>query len=128
MYVRPDLPFAAALGRGFPVELGRVAYPLLTVHLFVYWLVQTAVPQARPFALLVVGGALTWLLALLVQDGLIRRAARRPVPTAAAVLLLVAAVGTSAVVLDQAALRPSGAGPVCAGARRIGGRRRWSSH
>ncbi len=112
VYVRPDLPFAAALGRGFPVEIGRVAYPLLTLHLSVYWLVQTAMPQARPFALLVVGGALAWLLALLVQDGLIRRAAGHPAPTSAVVLLLVAAVVASGVLLDQAALSPSGHGPV----------------
>lgn len=109
--LRPDLPLAAALGRGFPLELGRVAYPLLTLHLFVYWLVQTAVPEARPFALLAVGGALAWLLALFVQDGLIRRAARHPVPTSAVVLLLVGAIAASGVLLDQAALRPVGTGP-----------------
>jgi peptidoglycan/LPS O-acetylase OafA/YrhL len=110
--VRPDLPLAAGLGRGFPLELGRVAYPLLTLHLFVYWLVQTAVPEARPFALLAVGGALAWLLALLVQDGLIRRAARHPVPTSAVALLLVAAIVTGGVLLDQSAQRRTGSGPV----------------
>ena len=64
---------AGALSRGFPAEIGRMAYPLLVLHSATFWLVQSAVVSARPFALLVIGGALAWLGGLLVQDGLVRR-------------------------------------------------------
>lgn len=64
---------AGALGRGFPLELGRMAYPLLVLHSAVFWALQLAFPGARPFALLVVGGALAWLCGLLLHDGVVRR-------------------------------------------------------
>lgn len=64
---------ARALGHGLPQEFGRMAYPLLVLHAPLFWLVQLAVPGARPFALIVVGGALAWLIGLLIQDGLVRR-------------------------------------------------------
>ena len=66
-------PLAAALGRGLPLELGRAAYPLLLLHLPVFWLVQRGVPTVRPAALLLTGTALAWLVGLLLQDGLVRR-------------------------------------------------------
>ncbi|WP_131749452.1 SGNH hydrolase domain-containing protein [Frankia sp. Cppng1_Ct_nod] len=61
------------LGQGGPVELGRMAYPLLVLHLPVFWLLGHAVAQARSYALLVVGGALAWLVGLLLQDGVVGR-------------------------------------------------------
>lgn len=81
---------AAALGHGLPVELGRMAYPLLLLHSPLFWLIQIAVPAARPFALLVVGGALSWVLGLLLQDGLVRRwrARRTGIPRGIGVMVL----------------------------------------
>ncbi len=95
-HVPEDGPLARALGRGFPVELGRMAYPLLVLHAPVFWAVQLAVPWARPIALLAVGGALSWMIGLVLHDGVVRRArrarlrwpaARVPAAVAAAALL-----------------------------------------
>ncbi|HZG91538.1 MAG TPA: acyltransferase family protein, partial [Pseudonocardia sp.] len=76
-----DGPVGSALGRGLPLELGRSAYPLLVLHLPVFWLIQQGVPTVRPAALAVAGTALAWLIGLLLQDGLVRRwrARRQPV-------------------------------------------------
>jgi peptidoglycan/LPS O-acetylase OafA/YrhL len=68
-----DGPLARALGRGFPLELGKAAYPLLVLHLPVFWLIQLGIPDVRPAALVLAGGAAAWLAGLLLQDGLIRR-------------------------------------------------------
>ncbi|MCO1658087.1 hypothetical protein [Pseudonocardia humida] len=88
-------PVAAALGRGLPLELGRVAYPLLLLHLPAFWLVQRGVPTVRPAALLLVGTALAWLVGLLLQDGLLRRwrARWRAYASVPLVVLAVLAVG-----------------------------------
>lgn len=101
-----DGPLARTLGQGFPVELGRMAYPLLLLHSPVFWAVQLAVPAARPVALLVVGGALTWLLGLLLQDGVVRRLRARPSRPRRVVIAIVmagAAVGVIVAVGGQAA-------------------------
>jgi peptidoglycan/LPS O-acetylase OafA/YrhL len=109
----PALPLATALNRGLPLELGRVAYPLLLLHLAMFWLVQQAAPEARPFALLAVGGALAWLLSLVVQDGLVRRAsARRPAVTSVVVVLLAVAIGLGGTAVVRTARHPVGTGPV----------------
>lgn len=88
-----DGPLARALGRGLPAELGRAAYPLLVLHLPVYRIIETGVPAVRPAALLLVGGALTWLIGLVLYDGLLGRlAARRPVGAVVLVVVTAAAV------------------------------------
>ncbi|MFC4945501.1 acyltransferase family protein [Pseudonocardia sp. GCM10023141] len=106
---------ARELGRGLPLELGHVAYPLLLLHLPVFWLVQQAVPAARPFALLGVGGALSWLLALVLQDGMVRRVARgragARIATGVVVALLAVAVG-GGFLSSTAAGSPGGTGQV----------------
>lgn len=109
---RPPLAWLAThLGRGLPLELGRLAPALLVLHLPVFWLVQHAVPGARPVALLAVGGAVSWLLALVLQDGVVRRlAAARPLAVVVAVAVLTATTGGGLVVAIAAA-RPAGAGP-----------------
>lgn len=61
------------LSYGLPAELGRMAFPLLLLHYPVFWAIQLVVPNVRPFALLVVGGMLTWMLGLLLQDGIVKR-------------------------------------------------------
>jgi peptidoglycan/LPS O-acetylase OafA/YrhL len=91
-----DGALPAALGRGLPRELGVAAYPLLLLHLPVFWLIQMSVPTVRPAALLLTGGALAWLVGLLVQDGLIRRWRQAWRPAAAVALLLVAAMAVGA--------------------------------
>ncbi|MDN5860814.1 MAG: acyltransferase family protein [Pseudonocardia sp.] len=111
----PAGPIAGTVGRGLPVELGRSAYPLLLLHAPLFWLVQEAVPAARPFALIAVGGALAWVAGLLVQDGLLRRlrrgSARRRlgIVTGLAVALL-AGASVSLYAADARPLGP-GAGP-----------------
>jgi peptidoglycan/LPS O-acetylase OafA/YrhL len=76
VHVPADGPLARALGRGLPFELGRMAYPLLVLHAPIFWMVQLAVPSARPVALLAVGGGLTWMVGLVLHDGLVRRLRR----------------------------------------------------
>ncbi|WP_207387498.1 SGNH hydrolase domain-containing protein, partial [Protofrankia symbiont of Coriaria myrtifolia] len=66
-------PLQWLLGRGVPVELGGLGYPLLLLHLPVFWVLATAFPQVRPHALLVVGGGLAALLGLLLQDAVVGR-------------------------------------------------------
>ncbi|WP_322759188.1 SGNH hydrolase domain-containing protein [Frankia sp. Cr2] len=66
-------PIEWLLARGGPVELGRMAYPLLLLHLPVFWLLRQAFPTARPDALLLVGGGFAWFVGLLLQDGLVGR-------------------------------------------------------
>jgi peptidoglycan/LPS O-acetylase OafA/YrhL len=61
------------LGHGLPAELGRMAFPLLLLHYPVFWAIQLVVPDVRPFALLMIGGMLTWLAGLLLQDGVVKR-------------------------------------------------------
>lgn len=92
-----DGPLAGALGRGFPLELGKAAYPLLVLHLPVFWLIQMGVPDVRPAALVLAGGAASWLVGLLLQDGLIRRwrASWRPAVAVAVVGLGVLGVGAA---------------------------------
>ncbi|MGI5127883.1 acyltransferase family protein [Pseudonocardia sp. CA-107938] len=105
---------AGGVGRGFPLELGRSAYPILLLHAPLFWLVQRAVPGARPFALIAVGVALAWVLGLLVQDGLLRRvrdrAARRGPGFGAGTALLAATVLAGAPVLYTLDERPLGSG------------------
>jgi hypothetical protein len=117
VHLPEDGPLPRALGAGFPLELGRTAYALLLLQLPMFWLVQTTVPTARPVALLAVGGALAWLLALLVQDGLLRRWQGRPKAMRTAVpalVLAVAVVVAGSVQLYTTAREPIGAahGPV----------------
>lgn len=69
-----DAPSATGLhellGRGPLAELGRSAYPLLVLHLPVSFALQLVFPAVRPLALLVVGGGISWMLGLLLHDGI----------------------------------------------------------
>lgn len=112
VHVDPDRGLARVLGRGLPLELGRAAFPLLVLHLPVFWLVQLAVPTARPFALLVVGGMLAWLVGILTQDGVVRRVAHRRGLVTAGVTLLACALVTGAAGVQRAVPEPVGTGPV----------------
>lgn len=112
VHAHPDGAPARALGRGLPLELGRSAYPLLLLHLPIFWLLQLVIPGARPFALLVVGAALAWLLGLVLQEGIVRRVVDRRSAIAAAVGLLALGVVAGGTVLHRAAQGPVGTGPV----------------
>jgi peptidoglycan/LPS O-acetylase OafA/YrhL len=115
LHVEPHGPFPRELGRGLPAEIGRMAYPLLLLHLPLFWAVQLVVPSARPFGLLVVGGALAWLLGLLVQDGVVRRWQAQPRRLTTAVLVAVVTLGAVAVTADNlrsAAIRVGRSSPV----------------
>jgi hypothetical protein len=92
-----DGPIAGALGRGLPLELGKAAYPLLVLHLPVFWLIQMGLPDVRPAALVLAGGAAAWLVGLLLQDGLIRRwrASWRPAVAVPIVVLGLLGVGVA---------------------------------
>lgn len=114
LQVNSDGPLAQALGRGFPTELGRMAYPLLVLHLPVFWLIQAGLGAVRPAALLLVGGAVTWFLGLIVQDGLLGRLRKRarPVWTVVLVAGAVAVVLAEVVVVTMAGLATDAAGGV----------------
>jgi peptidoglycan/LPS O-acetylase OafA/YrhL len=101
LHVPPDGPLSRTLSRGLPAEIGRMAYPLLLLHLPLFWAVQLVVPSARPFALLTVGGTLAWLLGLLLQDGVIRRWQARPLHLTTALLIALVAFGAVAVSADS---------------------------
>jgi hypothetical protein len=100
LHAAPDGLFARALSSGLPVEIGRMAYPLLVLHLPMFWLVQLIVPSARPFALLVVGGAITWFVGLLLQDGIVGRWQARPRQLTTGVVVVVALLGVVAASAD----------------------------
>lgn len=120
----PNGPLARAVGRGLPVELGRSAPALLVLHLPVFWLLQLAVPPARPFALTVVGGVLAWLAGLLLHDGVLRRAlrGRRRLVAWGAVALVAAGVVVGGPQVAVASAPPTGPGGVLVvgGARAAG--------
>ncbi len=105
-------PVARAVGRGFPAEMGRSAYTLLLLHAPVFWLVQVAVPAARPFALIAVGAGVAWIVGLLVQDGLLRRLRKRSAGSTLGIVTAVAAVlvAGGATFLHVADGRPFGTG------------------
>lgn len=81
------------------VELGRMAYPLLVLHLPIYAALRHIAPAARPYGLLLVGGAIAWALGLLLQEGVMGRLSRRrwradrTVPAIAAALVGTLVVG-----------------------------------
>lgn len=106
----PAGPVAHAIGQGFPAELGRSAYALLLLHAPLFWLVQRAVPDARPFALIAVGAGLAWVAGLLVQDGLLRRLRKRGAPLWVFTVVGAALLAGGATVLHVADGRPLGSG------------------
>ncbi|MGE3284777.1 MAG: acyltransferase family protein [Pseudonocardia sp.] len=112
VHADPGRGLARVLSRGLPLELGRAAYPLLLLHLPLFWLVQLLVPGARPFALLVVGGALAWLAGLVAQDGVVRRLAERRAVLPVAVALLAGGLVVGAATAARPARTPAGSGPV----------------
>ncbi|MGQ0574130.1 MAG: hypothetical protein ACT4RN_07980 [Pseudonocardia sp.] len=119
LHARGGAAPARQLARGAPAELGRMAFPLLVLHAPMYLLVQLAVPDARPLALLVVGGALAWLVGLVVQDGIVGRWRARgtAVPRALVTGALAVALTGSIVAVGgpdphvAAAAAPSGSRP-----------------
>jgi peptidoglycan/LPS O-acetylase OafA/YrhL len=48
-------------------EFGRLAYPIYLLHLPTYWLLETTKPEIARYGLLLVGGGLAWLAALIVH-------------------------------------------------------------
>lgn len=108
LHVPSDGPLPRALGHGLPAEIGRMTYPLLMLHLPLFWAIQLVVPTARPFALLVVGGTLAWLVGLLLQDGVIHRWRVRPLRIATAILI--AAVAFAGVAVSADGLRSAAIG------------------
>jgi peptidoglycan/LPS O-acetylase OafA/YrhL len=78
-------------------ELGRLAYPLYLLHLPIYWLLATTKPEIARYGLLLVGGGLAWLVALIVHYAIGERLRVRvwrarlgvPISAACAVVVLV---------------------------------------
>jgi peptidoglycan/LPS O-acetylase OafA/YrhL len=48
-------------------ELGRLAYPMYLLHVPIYWLLEITRPEIASYGLLLLGGGLAWLAALIVH-------------------------------------------------------------
>jgi len=94
---RADGPLVQMFSFGPLAEIGRISYPMYLLHLPIYWVLQEKLPTIKPYALLVVGGGLTWLLAMLMHYAIterIRLRAWRPLrATTTAVVLAAVIVG-----------------------------------
>jgi peptidoglycan/LPS O-acetylase OafA/YrhL len=77
-------------------ELGRLAYPMYLLHLPIYWLLATTKPEMASYGLLLLGGGLVWLAALIVHYAI---GERLRVPTWRARLALPITAACGAVVL-----------------------------
>ena len=71
-------PLVRLLSGGLLTEIGRMSYSLFLLHLPVYWLLRRGQAGLGPLALFLVGGVVTWFLALLVHYLLVERLAARP--------------------------------------------------
>jgi lysophospholipase L1-like esterase len=49
------------------VEFGKLSYQMYLLHLPIYWLLKTTKPGMAGYELLLVGGGLTWLVAMIVH-------------------------------------------------------------
>jgi hypothetical protein len=94
-------------------EFGRVSYLIYLIHLPIYWLLTTTRPRIAPYGLLVVGGGLSWLIAMLVHYGIAERLRGRPwlasrlLPIAAACALVVTGVQYLPAAVEKR-MKPSG--------------------
>ncbi|HEY5834801.1 acyltransferase family protein, partial [Streptomyces sp.] len=84
-------PLARLLSASLLTELGRMSYSVYLLHLPVYWLLRRGQPGITGYALLLVGGAVTWFLALFLHYLLTERLSARPWRAARALPLTVLA-------------------------------------
>jgi peptidoglycan/LPS O-acetylase OafA/YrhL len=71
-------PLFRVFGWGPLVEIGKVSYLIYLLHLPIYWLLTTTKPQIAPYALLAVGGGLSWLAAMILHYAITERLRCRP--------------------------------------------------
>lgn len=71
-------------------ELGRLSYPIYLLHLPIYWLLKTTKPEIADYGLLLVGGGLTWLVAMIMHYAIAERLRQRPWPAGLALRIAVA--------------------------------------
>lgn len=60
-------PLVKVLSGKIITEIGQLSYSIYLLHLPIYWLLQKGQPDVKPWALLIVGGGLTWFLSLLLH-------------------------------------------------------------
>ncbi|MFD9409028.1 acyltransferase family protein [Streptomyces sp. NPDC059989] len=60
-------PLVKLLSGKIITEIGQLSYTIYLLHLPIYWLLQKGQPDVKPWALLIVGGGITWFLALLLH-------------------------------------------------------------
>ncbi|MFE4634500.1 acyltransferase family protein [Streptomyces sp. NPDC056773] len=60
-------PLVKLLSGKIITEIGQLSYTIYLLHLPIYWLLQKGQPDIKPWALLIVGGGITWFLALLLH-------------------------------------------------------------
>lgn len=78
-------PLVRLLSASLLAELGRMSYSVYLLHVPVYWLLRHGQPRITDYALLLVGGTVTWLLSLLLHYLLVERLGARPWQTRRAV-------------------------------------------
>lgn len=71
-------PLVRLLSTSLLAELGRMSYSVCLLHVPVYWLLRHGQPGISDYALLLVGGTVTWLLSLLLHYLLVERLGARP--------------------------------------------------
>jgi peptidoglycan/LPS O-acetylase OafA/YrhL len=97
-------PLARAFSWGPLTELGRLSYPIYLLHLPIYWLLETTKPAIAGYGLLLVGGGLAWLTALIVHYAIAERLRLRTWPARLGLGVVVACglVASCAVLLPAA--------------------------
>jgi peptidoglycan/LPS O-acetylase OafA/YrhL len=71
-------PLVRLLSTSLLAELGRMSYSVYLLHVPVYWLLRHGQPGISDYALLLVGGTVTWFLSLLLHYLLVERLGTRP--------------------------------------------------
>jgi peptidoglycan/LPS O-acetylase OafA/YrhL len=107
-------PLSRRLSAGVLAELGRTSYVIYLLHVPVLWALGTALPNLRPYAVLIIGGLGTWLLAQVTHYVVGERLAVRPWralvagPAMLALGTTIAVAGDALPAAAEAALRPAG--------------------